>query len=156
MCSDKINKFVENIMGRNNENVDSDLKESNFVFVKGGRNLGRTYKSEMNEKELLIQIYNVDEKIIEILEKIQAYKPNTNLFGMLLPGLANKVDLLKELADSTVVSDFEEEKRIVELEQRKKHCRNYLELKQINRELQSLKFNKSKRSKSYGSTTNNK
>ena len=113
-------------------------------------------KINNNEKELLIQVYGVDEKTIESLEKTQAYTPNTNLFGMLLSELANKKDLLKELADSIVGSDFEEEKRIVELEQRKKHCRNYLELKQINRELQSLKFNKSKRSKSYGNTTKDK
>lgn len=127
-----------------------------FFFVKGGRNLGRAYKNEMNEKELLIQIYGVDEKTIEILENTQAYTPNTDLFGMLLSELANKTGSLKELVDSIVGSDFEEEKRIVELEQRKKHCRNYLELKQINRELQSLKFNKSKRSKSYGNTAKDK
>lgn len=33
MCSNKINQFVENIMGRNNENVDNDLKESNCFFL---------------------------------------------------------------------------------------------------------------------------
>lgn len=38
-------------------------------------------------------------------------------------------------------AEIDDAKRIDDLERRKKHCKNYLELKQINRELQELKFN---------------
>lgn len=38
----------------------------------------------------------------------------------------------------------EEEKEILVLERRKKYCKNFLELKQINRELNLLKFRKNK------------
>nr|DAX35103.1 MAG TPA: hypothetical protein [Bacteriophage sp.] len=40
------------------------------------------------------------------------------------------------------VQTIDEAKRITILEKRKKHCKNYLELKQINRELNVLKFKK--------------
>lgn len=40
---------------------------------------------------------------------------------------------------------IEEGKEIAILEQRKKHCKNYLELKQINRRLNILKFKQNKR-----------
>ena len=40
---------------------------------------------------------------------------------------------------------LEEAKEIAILEQRKKHCKNYLELKQINRRLNLLKLKQGKR-----------
>lgn len=51
---------------------------------------------------------------------------------------------LKRLAD-LCSTQIEEGKEIAILEQRKKHCKNYLELKQINRSLNILKFKQNKR-----------
>ena len=65
----------------------------------------------------------------------------------------NVIEALKALNESTQQitaslkdalqnnSEIDDAKRIADLERRKKHCKNYLELKQINRELQELKFN---------------
>ena len=45
------------------------------------------------------------------------------------------------------VQAIDEAKRITILEERKKYCKNYLELKQINRELNVLKFKKRRKRK---------
>lgn len=54
------------------------------------------------------------------------------------------VDTLKRLAE-LCSTQIEEGKEIAILEQRKKNCKNYLELKQINRRLNILKFKQNKR-----------
>lgn len=51
---------------------------------------------------------------------------------------------LKELAEQNKIV-IEEEKEIAILEERKKYCKNYLELKQINKKLNLLKFKKRKK-----------
>lgn len=53
-------------------------------------------------------------------------------------------DTLKRLAE-LCSTQIEEGKEIAILEQRKKNCKNYLELKQINRRLNILKFKQNKR-----------
>lgn len=51
---------------------------------------------------------------------------------------------LKELAEQNKIV-IEEEKEIAILEERKKYCKNYLELKQINKKLNLLKFKNRKK-----------
>lgn len=114
---------------------------------------------EMNEKELLMQVYGVDEKTAEIVEKVVTTSGIS--FENVIEALKALNETVKQITASlkdALQNNFEidDAKRIDDLERRKKHCRNYLELKQINRELQSLKFNKSKRSKSYGNTSKDK
>lgn len=114
---------------------------------------------EMNEKELLMQVYGVDEKTAEIVEKVVTTSGIS--FENVIEALKALNETVKQITASlkdALQNNFEidDAKRIDDLERRKKHCRNYLELKQINRELQSLKFNKSKRSKSYGNTAKDK
>lgn len=58
----------------------------------------------------------------------------------------NTIPALQELAEQSSVV-IEEAKEIAILEQRKKHCKNYLELKQINRKLNLLKFKQGRRNK---------
>ena len=61
--------------------------------------------------------------------------------------LAQKcVDGIKSLAKLAEQNKIviEEEKEIAILEDRKKYCKNYLELKQINKKLNLLKFKKRK------------
>ena len=58
---------------------------------------------------------------------------------MLAGCCTNAITPLQELAEQNKVV-IEEAKEIAILEQRKKHCKNYLELKQINRRLNILKF----------------
>lgn len=53
-------------------------------------------------------------------------------------------DTLKRFA-GLCSTQIEEGKEIAILEQRKKHCKNYLELKQIDRRLNILKFKQNKR-----------
>lgn len=56
----------------------------------------------------------------------------------------NTITALQELAEQKKIVT-EEAKEIAILEQRKKRCKNYLELKQINRKLNLLKFKQRKR-----------
>lgn len=65
------------------------------------------------------------------------------VFEMLAECCTNTITSLQELAEQNKVV-IEEAKEIAILEQRKKHCKNYLELKQINRRLNVLKFRKRK------------
>lgn len=65
-------------------------------------------------------------------------------FEMLAGCCTNAITSLQELAEQNKVV-IEEAKEIAILEQRKKHCKNYLELKQINRRLNLLKFKQGKR-----------
>lgn len=53
-------------------------------------------------------------------------------------------DMLKRITE-LCSTQIEETKEIAILEQRKKHCKNYLELKQINRRLNILKFKQGRR-----------
>ena len=53
-------------------------------------------------------------------------------------------EALQELAEQNKVV-IEEAKELAILEQRKKHCKNYLELKQINRRINLLKFKQGRR-----------
>lgn len=55
------------------------------------------------------------------------------------------ISKLVELQQVVVQVVVDEVKEIAELEHRKKHCKNYLELKQINKRLNVLKFKQSKR-----------
>lgn len=122
--------------------------ENEFVCFEGGRNTGKTYESEMNKKELLINCYGVDEKTAEIVGRVVTTSG--------IP-FENVIEALKALNESTQQmttslnyvlqnnSEIDNTKCIVDLEKRKKHCKNYLELKQINRELQELKFNSNAR-----------
>ena len=52
---------------------------------------------------------------------------------------------LKDYGIEPVGNALQAEKQIEILERKKKHCKNYLELKQIDRELNSLKFGRRKR-----------
>lgn len=63
---------------------------------------------------------------------------------MFAQAAVDTADTLKRLAE-LCSTQIEEGKEIVILEQRKKHCKNYLELKQINRKLNLLKFKQGKR-----------
>lgn len=65
-------------------------------------------------------------------------------FQMLGQCCINTITVLQKLAEQISVV-IEETKEIVILEQRKKHCKNYLELKQINRRLNILKFKQGRR-----------
>lgn len=116
-------------------------------FVAFGRNTGKTYLSEMNTKEMLINCYGVDEKTAEIVGKVATTSgiPFENVIEE-LKGLKESAEqmttplsLLKDALQNN--SEIDDAKRIADLERRKKHCKNYLELKQINSELQELKFN---------------
>lgn len=67
------------------------------------------------------------------------------VFGDALIQVADKTsENLKKLAEALKDVGVDETKEIVMLEERKKHCKNYLELKQINRRLNVLKFRKRK------------
>ena len=68
--------------------------------------------------------------------KIAAEKCVTSL-GSLFKEL-NKLQEIQE-------SEIEKSIKIVNLERRKKHCKNYLELKKIDRELNSLKCGRRKK-----------
>lgn len=57
---------------------------------------------------------------------------------------ADGIKSLRELAEQNKIV-IEEEKEIAILEDRKKYCKNYLELKQINKKLNLLKFKKRKK-----------
>lgn len=118
--------------------------ENEFICFKGGRNTGKTYESEMNKKELLINCYGVDEKTAEIVGKVATTSgiPFENVIEA-LKGLKESAEqMTTSLKDALLCnSEIDDTKRIADLERRKKHCKNYLELKQINRELQELKFN---------------
>ena len=59
---------------------------------------------------------------------------------------ANAITSLKELAEQNKIV-IEEAKEVAILEQRKKYCKNYLELKQINRRLNLLKLEQRRRKK---------
>ena len=113
-------------------------------FVAFGRNTGKTFLSEMNTKEMLINCYGVDEKTAEIVEKVVTTSgiPFENVIEA-LKGLKESAEqMTTSLKDALLCnSEIDDTKRIADLERRKKHCKNYLELKQINRELQELKFN---------------
>lgn len=63
---------------------------------------------------------------------------------MFTQAVVDATDTLKGLA-GLCSTQIEEGKEIAILEQRKKHCKNYLELKQINRMLNTLKFKQNKR-----------
>lgn len=64
---------------------------------------------------------------------------------MLAQAVVDTADTLKRFAE-LCSTQIEEGKEIAILEQRKKkHCKNYLELKQINRRLNILKFKQNKR-----------
>lgn len=65
-------------------------------------------------------------------------------FEMLAGCCTNVITSLQELAEQSEVV-IEETKEIAILEQRKKHCKNYMELKQINRRLSLLKFKQGRR-----------
>lgn len=60
-------------------------------------------------------------------------------FQMLGQCCIDTITVLQKLEEQISVV-IEETKEIAILEQRKKHCKNYLELKQINRRLNILKF----------------
>ena len=113
-------------------------------FVVFGRNTGKTYLSEMNTKEMLINCYGVDEKTAEIVGKIVTTSgiPFENVIEA-IKELNEPVKQITASLKDALQNNFEidDAKRIDDLERRKKHCKNYLELKQINRELQELKFN---------------
>lgn len=122
----------------------STANENEFICFKGGRNTGKTYESEMSKKELLINCYGVDEKTAEIVGKI------VTTSGIPFENVIEAIKALNESTEQMTTSlkdalqnnsEIDDTKRIVDLERRKKHCKNYLELKQINRELQELKFN---------------
>lgn len=81
-------------------------------------------------------VYNEPEQ--SLLEDI------TQAFQMMGQCCKNTITALQELEEYSRVT-IEETKEIAILEQRKKHCKNYLELKQINRKLNLLKFEQSKR-----------
>lgn len=65
-------------------------------------------------------------------------------FEMLAGCCTSAITTLQELAEQNKVV-IEEAKEIAILEQRKKHCKNYMELKQINRRLNLLKFKQRRR-----------
>lgn len=65
-------------------------------------------------------------------------------FQMLGQCCIDTITALQKLAEQISVV-IEETKEIAILEQRKKHCKNYLELKQINRRLNILKFKQGKK-----------
>lgn len=65
-------------------------------------------------------------------------------FQMLGQCCTDTITALQELAEQNRVV-IEETKEIAILEQKKKHCKNYLELKQINRKLNLLKFKQGRR-----------
>lgn len=68
---------------------------------------------------------------------------------MFAQATVDTADTLKRFAElcSIQTIQIEEGKETAILEQRKKHCKNYLELKQINRRLNILKFKQNKRSR---------
>lgn len=70
----------------------------------------------------------------------------TIVFDALIQVTDKTSEILKKLAEVLELEDvrIDETKEIVMLEERKKHCKNYLELKQINRRLNVLKFGKRK------------
>lgn len=57
---------------------------------------------------------------------------------------SDTITSLQDLEQLREQQQMEEEKEILVLERRKKYCKNFLELKQINRELSLLKFRKNK------------
>ena len=95
-------------------------------------------------KEELIDCYGVDEKMVEIVERVVITS------NIPFDRIIEEIKALNEPIKQTIMSlkdvlqnnsEIDDTKRIADLERRKKHCKNYLELKQINRELQELKFN---------------
>lgn len=128
------------IIGKNL--LDRDLKDY-FICFEGGRNAGKIYKSEMNKKEILINYYGVDEKTAEIVGRVVTTSgvPFENVIEAITALNEPVKQMTTSLKDALQnISEIDNTKRIADLEKRKKHCKNYLELKQINRELQELKF----------------
>lgn len=68
----------------------------------------------------------------------------TIVFDALIQVADKTSENLKKLAEVLEDVGIDETKEIMMLEERKKHCKNYLELKQINRRLNVLKFGKRK------------
>lgn len=95
-------------------------------------------------KEELINCYGFNEKTAEVIEKVVI---TSNIpFDRVIEAIKALNEPIKQMTISLKDvlqnnSEIDNTKRIADLERRKKHCKNYLELKQINRELQELKFN---------------
>lgn len=95
-------------------------------------------------KEELINYYGFDEKTAEIIERVVitsniSFDKVIEAIKALNEPIQKVTTSLKDVLQNS--SEIDNTKRIADLERRKKHCKNYLELKQINRELQELKFN---------------
>ena len=75
---------------------------------------------------------------------IEDFERALEALEMLAGCCTNAITSLQELAEQNKVV-IEEAKEIAILEQRKKHCKNCLELKQINRRLSLLKFKQGRR-----------
>lgn len=74
----------------------------------------------------------------EFKESMQKLKIAVEQCAKELENALMELNALKE-------NEMEKSIKIANLEARKKHCKNYLELKQINRELNSLKFGRRKK-----------
>lgn len=91
----------------------------------------REQQNSYNELEQIINGLNISDDMADALR----------IFAQSVDDTAN---ILKRLAELCYVQ-IEEAKEIAILEQRKKYCKNYLELKQINRRLNILKFKQGRR-----------
>lgn len=74
----------------------------------------------------------------EFKERMQKLKIAVEQCAKSFENISMKLNALKQ-------SEMEKSIKISNLEARKKHCKNYLELKQIDRELNALKFGRRKK-----------
>lgn len=91
----------------------------------------REQQNSYNELEQMIKGLNISDDMEDALR----------IFAQSVVDTENALKRYKELCSVQI----EEAKEIAILEQRKKYCKNYLELKQINRRLSILKFKQGRR-----------
>lgn len=95
------------------------------------KGVDREQMSSYNEFEQMIKERCISDDVADALR-------------MFAQAIIDTVNTLKRFAELCSIQ-IEEAKEIAILEQRKKHCKNYLELKQINRRLNLLKFKQGRR-----------
>lgn len=134
------------IMSDGNTKFYDNLTKGFDVFENEAREVQTKYELDYDvAKEIVRLSYQTPYSVEQLVHVHKVYEQTTLAVKKIIAGLEEHA---KELAES--FGSFEElkeqfngvnnTKRIVELEQRRKRCKNFLELKQIDRELNRLKW----------------
>lgn len=109
-----------------------NLKDKKVILI------SESFPKLIPNTDMLKEIEKQKERIKQEIEKINEL--------IAISCGTNDVNLLSNIIiKESEKQNIDETKQIAMLEERKKHCNNYLELKQINSELNSLRFKKRKK-----------